>query len=323
MSERSREIPVCDAPPAVVCFVYRRPVHADRMFESLAKNSLNQVSEIIVYCDGPRTTADIDPVSTTREVVAKWSQVLGLKVIHRETNLGLEGSVLRGLDEAFARHPSVIVIEEDLVVSSVFLDYMVSGLRAYRWNHKVASIHGWVMPTHLKLPRTFFLRGADCWGWSTWKDRWVGFERDPVKLQSTLGGKEKWRFNFGWTDRYTNMLDDRVEGRNDSWAILWYASAFLKRQLTLYPGKSLVSNVGNDGSGSHAISTTKFDTKVHDKIPRLPFRVKESLRGRIAFTVFLRGRKSGPLLSIACSAFRKIRAVRKVLDFRFVAQFWR
>jgi len=47
------------------------------------------------------------------------------------------------------------------------------------------------------------------------------------------------------------MLRDQIAGRNDSWAVRWHASCFLAGRLTLYPGKSLVSNVGLDGSGEH------------------------------------------------------------------------
>ena len=44
---------------------------------------------------------------------------------------------------------------------------------------------------------------------------------------------------------------DQIAGKNNSWAIRWYASAFLANKLTLYPGQSLVSNIGGDGSGTN------------------------------------------------------------------------
>ena len=48
------------------------------------------------------------------------------------------------------------------------------------------------------------------------------------------------------------MLRGQIEGLNDSWAVRWYASAFLADKLTLYPGRTLVHNIGNDGSGTHS-----------------------------------------------------------------------
>ena len=48
-------------------------------------------------------------------------------------------------------------------------------------NKQVASIHGYIYPID-GLPETFFIRGADCWGWATWKRAWNIFEADGQKL---------------------------------------------------------------------------------------------------------------------------------------------
>jgi hypothetical protein len=55
------------------------------------------------------------------------------------------------------------------------------------------------------------------------------------------------------------MLKDQIDGKVDSWAIRWYASAFIKDKLTLYPSRSLVKNIGMDGSGTHVAKTNKFE----------------------------------------------------------------
>jgi hypothetical protein len=56
-----------------------------------------------------------------------------------------------------------------------------------------------------------------------------------------------------------------VEKQNDSWAIRWYASAFLKSKLTLYPGRSLVCNIGLDASGIHCGNTDSFDNIITNR----------------------------------------------------------
>ena len=47
------------------------------------------------------------------------------------------------------------------------------------------------------------------------------------------------------------MLKAQVENKVDSWAIRWYASAFLKNMYTLYPKESIINNIGADGTGTH------------------------------------------------------------------------
>ncbi len=60
------------------------------------------------------------------------------------------------------------------------------------------------------------------------------------------------------------MLKDQIKGRNNSWAIRWYASAFLKDKLTLYPGRTLVQNIGYDGSGMHCRKTNRFNNELYN-----------------------------------------------------------
>jgi len=64
-------------------------------------------------------------------------------------------------------------------------------------------------------------------------------------------------FNFSGSYPYVRMLKDQIKKKNNSWAIRWYASAFLANRLTLYPGSSLVQNIGHDGSGVHSLKSNQ------------------------------------------------------------------
>jgi hypothetical protein len=55
------------------------------------------------------------------------------------------------------------------------------------------------------------------------------------------------------------MLRAQIAGRNNSWAIRWHASTFLAGLLQLSPGRSLVNNIGFDGTGTHCDTSTVFD----------------------------------------------------------------
>jgi len=47
------------------------------------------------------------------------------------------------------------------------------------------------------------------------------------------------------------MLRRQIEGKNNSWAIRWNASLFLADILSLNTGRSLIQNIGFDGSGTN------------------------------------------------------------------------
>src|SRR5205823_15061372 len=94
-------------------------------------------------------------------------------------------------------------------------------------------------------------------------------------------------FDFESCYLYTQMLRDCIEGKNDSWAVRWYASAFLLGKLTLYPASALVQNIGADGSGTH-MGTTKFFENAEwgraVRVENIP--VEESQAAREAFSEY-------------------------------------
>jgi hypothetical protein len=104
------------------------------------------------------------------------------------------------------------------------------------------------------------LRGSDCWGWATWKRGWNIFnENGSLLIEDLKSSSLIPQFDFNGAYPFSKMLIDQIHGRNDSWAIRWYASAFISNKLTLYPGKSLIQNLGFDGMGTHCSPTQIFD----------------------------------------------------------------
>ncbi|KKR46252.1 MAG: glycosyltransferase [Parcubacteria group bacterium GW2011_GWA1_40_21] len=144
----------------------------------------------------------------------------------------------------------IIVLEDDMVSSPYFLKFMNDALDLYENEDKVISIHAYAYPVKKSLPETFFLKNPGCWGWATWKRGWDMFESDGQKLLDELIKKRLVKeFDYNYSYRFSETLRQQAEGIKDSWAILWYASAFLSDKLTLYPGQSLIQNIGFDGSG--------------------------------------------------------------------------
>lgn len=96
------------------------------------------------------------------------------------------------------------------------------------------------------------MKGADCWGWATWRRAWCLFEPEGKILLDKLK-QQKLEFDFDrrGTHMYVKMLQDQIDGKNDSWAIRFHASLFLSDKYCLQPTKSIVINIGLDSSGTH------------------------------------------------------------------------
>lgn len=249
----------------IILFAYNRPSHTLRTLEALALNELAKESVLYIFSDGIKENADsnsIQKINETREVIKSKQWCKEVNIIERKQNFGLAKSVIEGVTEIINKYQKVIVLEDDLVTSPYFLKFMNETLHKYEKEESVACISAYIYPID-NLPELFFIKGADCWGWATWKRAWDLFEPDGSKLLNIIESKKltsEFDLNKGYP--YTKMLREQISGLNHSWAIRWYASAFIKNKLCLYPGKSLVNNIGTDGSGTHDGSTDVYNTVV-------------------------------------------------------------
>lgn len=269
----------------IALFVYNRPGHTRWTIEALQKNILASDSDLIIFSDGPKDAAGSkQSVLAVRAYLKTIQGFKSVKIMEREKNQGLAKSIIAGVTSVVGEFGKVIILEDDMVSSQYFLQYMNEALGLYEKEDDVISIHGYIYPVKGILPETFFLKGADCWGWATWKRGWDLFEPDGKKLLRELKERNLTKeFDFSGSYPYTKMLKDQIAGRNNSWAIRWYASAFLKNKLTLYPGKSLIYNTGFDGSGTHCGSDNglSWNSEVGDaKIEVKKIDAIESLKPR-------------------------------------------
>ena len=250
----------------IALFTYNRLRHTRQTVEALARNELARESELVIFSDGPRSESDRGKVGPVREYIRTITGFKKVTIIERDCNQGLAGSIIAGVTEIVSRYKKIIVLEDDMVTSPFFLRYMNNALEFYQDEERIISIHGYLYPLQTRLPETFFLRGADCWGWATWKRGWALFNSDGLKLLAELKKhKLEKQFDLNGAFAYTKMLKWQARGALDSWAIRWHASAFLQDKLTLYPGTSLITNIGLDASGTHCSPTNRFEVVLADR----------------------------------------------------------
>ncbi len=279
--------------PPILLFVYNRYDHAKKTLESILSNPNVSHYELIVFSDGPKSEADFRAVSQVRSLFRSVQAFKSLTLVTRDENYGLSKSIVSGVTDCLSQWESCIVLEDDLLISPCFLSFMSDGLNKYCNVQEVGSIHGYVYPTKRVLPTNFLMKGADCWGWATWKRAWDLFEADGSKLLQALKDEHLIdEFDFGGAYSYSGLLKKQVEGEVDSWAIRWHASLFLKNMLTLYPGKSLVQNIGNDRSGTHCGNYSFLDVGIEkEPVPVVDIEVVPSAIGYSAFADFFSSNK--------------------------------
>ena len=273
----------------IVLFVYNRPDHTKQTVEALQKNELAIDSELFIYSDAAKNENAEQKVNEVREYIKNIDGFKKVTIVEREKNWGLANSIIDGVTKIVNEYGKIIVLEDDLVTSPYFLKFMNEALDIYEDESQVISIHGYIYPIN-GLPETFFIKGADCWGWATWKRGWDIFEADGQKLLNELKKRKLQKeANFNNSYGYVEMLESQILGKNNSWAIRWYASAFLKDMLTLYPGKSYVQNIGHDSQGTHCKHETNvFNVDLNNISSIKRIDVKEDLITKKRIEIFFK-----------------------------------
>ena len=247
----------------IVLFTYNRADHTKQAVESLLKNEEAKDSDLFIFSDGPKNEKAKKGVEENREYIRTLKDVNGnfksVTIIEREKNWGLANSLIAGITEIVNKYGRVIVVEDDLILSPYFLQFMNEALEKYKDEDKVASISAFLNPIDCEAPETFFLRYFACWGWAIWKRGWDILNMDANALLKQLRWKKS-NFNIKDSHNFYGMLYCQKVGLIDSWAIRFYASQFLEGKLQLFPGKSMAIQTGTDGSGTHGtVADHKYD----------------------------------------------------------------
>ena len=251
----------------IILFVYNRPEYTKRTVEALKRNEHASESELFVFADGPKEDASEEQHNKIRQVREYISSIEGFKNVHIELsdkNKGLAESIINGVTKIVNLYGRVIVLEDDMITSPYFLQYVNQSLDLYELNENVVCINGFNLLKDAPIKdRTYFQYGADCGGWATWERGWRMFNTNTRDLQKQILSNRWLRkiFTYNGTYPYLEMLQDQIEGKIDSWAIRWYASAVISQKLCLYPTKSLIQNIGF-GDGTHTHDSNAYEATI-------------------------------------------------------------
>lgn len=250
----------------IVLFVYNRPDHTRRTLEALAANVLADASTLYVYADGPKPEAssiDRKNIQQTRRVLQERKWCKQVRIIESDYNQGLADSIVEGVTEVVNKHGKAIVLEDDIVTSPGFLTYMNNALSLYQNEDKVMHVSGFFLPVKDPeiLPETFFYNQTSCWGWGTWNRSWKFFEADARKLLGEVIKTQRIdEFNIDNSYPFIDQLKANAEGSLSTWAVKWQASVFLQSGLCLHPQRSMIKNIGFDGTGVHCGTSSVYET---------------------------------------------------------------
>jgi hypothetical protein len=275
----------------VVFIIFNRPQTTKRVFKAISEA---KPKKLFVIADGPRLNkpGEIDTCMETRSIIEDIDWDCEVYKNFSDVNLGCAIRISTGLDWVFDQVEAAIILEDDCLPEQSFFPFCKELLNLYWDDERIFSISGSHLPWFKKRTNFsyFMSSNAHVWGWATWKRGWEIFENDGKKLLSRLKTENLTSdFDFYSSYPYVQMLKDQIAKRNNSWAILWYASTFLDKKYTLYPGHSLIRNIGFDGSGTHSGIRTAYDVNLlHEELKVEKLEIEENKEAKKIIAEYFR-----------------------------------
>ena len=247
----------------IILFAYNKHELTGRVLPALANNILAKDSDLTVFLDVP-IISDLIKTEELHSLIKGYTRNFkSLTIIQRPHNFGLFGNITSGITEVLNNAEACIVLEDDIITSPFFLQYMNDGLDFYKSNPKVFSLSSLNFFTGT-VGETFFSEVADCWGFAIWKRSWDLINFNSQELLKEVNIKtfsnvnlHSLDVNVGNTYNWKLLLEDTANGIRNSWAVCMHVTAILHNQLSLYPGICLSQHI-EDANSENGQSDIKF-----------------------------------------------------------------
>jgi hypothetical protein len=251
---------------AALIIGYSRPTGILNLLNSLVSNG---VTRIYISIDGPKNARDLENQKIIQTVIRDFSkdQSIQIKILKQEINLGIAVAVIGAIDWFFTQEDYGLILEDDLLIGSDFLNFASLCLEEYSNSPNVWMISGSQLLSGMSSKsETVWVNYPMIWGWATWENKWK-------KMRSSLIENKKTTFSkaFNYRYYYWKVGAKRVlSGKVDTWDTPLAFEFRAQNKFCILPPVNLVSNIGSDALASHTI-------KIEDGIGKAIQKVDEPI----------------------------------------------
>jgi len=252
----------------VLVSVYDRPEHLARCLTALAAAEGAKKTTLYVCSDKEKDSSKANAVAAVRKVIREASGFREIVPILRESNYGFPASILEAWEYLWRQHDRIIFLEDDVVVAPGFLRYMNDALEKYDQHARVRAVCGWSWACYPEDRAShYFLRAFSAWGVGLWRNK--QFDRSRYG-QTAAEFRQSWRLLRKANNIMPHVVNFfhsiAVQGRpvND----ISMSLECIKNDLyCVFPAKSLIENIGHDGSGLHCTHSAWVESQRMSREP--------------------------------------------------------
>lgn len=250
----------CSTVAPVLIITYNRYDHLRQTVEALRQNYLADQTDLFITSDYPKSESDVDAVQKGRSYIKSISGFRSVTPIFREYNHGAIKNSSLAKKQIFEKYDRLIVMEDDIVTGKGFLKFINDGLEIYKDNKEIYAVCGYLWPIKHAVPskNQIFLHAFCAWGYGMWRDKEAWIQHGPELSREFLSSLELFYKMNRASPHYLPMVASIARGQLVAGDVDRSLTLIKCKKLCLFPPKSLVRNIGFDGSGLHCGFDSRF-----------------------------------------------------------------
>lgn len=229
----------------VAVVAYKRSNHLFRCLTSIQKFYNKDKHEIIVFQDYDE--------NQSKEWKSTNLLIKNFKFITRvnKVNLGLRENIFSILYFFYkSNYSNLILIEDDIIINENFFNYFDYTFHKFENNDTIFQISGF-SPLNFKSNYYLIYPRISTWGWGTWKNKFPNPEKIKLDWNNFELTEDLRLIIKEYMPDVLHLVELKLQGKINAWSLDFLIFMLSNKLNTLYPGNSLVENIGFDGSGEN------------------------------------------------------------------------
>ena len=235
----------------IALFAYNRPSHLRRVLISLENYKIDKIN---IFLDGPKNKDDKIIQKEIKQIVQDnyFNKSINKNIYISKKNKGLAKSITSGLDILSKKYDYILVLEDDCIPRKELFKYVFKNLNRLNQDdiagiccYQIPKIHNLFYSN--KILKNLIFKYFIPWGWCIKSKDWIDYRKHKFTKNRI-------------EDKLILKIDKLAKSFNKIWSLRFMKFNLIKNKRFIYPSKSLIKNIGFDGSGINSKVTDKFLT---------------------------------------------------------------
>jgi hypothetical protein len=260
------ETPISITDVGVLLLGFNRPELLRKRINEIYES---KVENLYISIDGGSESHTLEMGLLKQYAKKKLSELQCFNLNHHKDNLGLVRHITREISNILTKHQYIIVIEDDIKISTNFINNMINGLNIHKRDSSIGIVTGF-SPLHFRYLKNKWRisRYPYIWGWACSRAVWQSYTYDlsEVDIEQKLLDSKSWNDlkpsqKIKWLNLFRKVQVNPLETWDSQLVYLSYCKDFIN----LAPIFTIVGNEGfNDSRAVHTKSKKpKFVTTLN------------------------------------------------------------